>query len=286
MFSHYRKVHRNTKPVVRSTASAGNESELSQVDTQLPTVARQHQQNLPLNVDSCDILGRPHDPIPFDVAQFDNGCRCNVQCSIPSYGTRELTNVLRRVSDNPYTRHVAYYPLPFKTPTETKFGHVFICQILESVDEGDDSSMGEYDDESNDSASHEPVYEWTAEQVVLKVSSIQKIQEKLQKHKKGYRGENPLDEISLLQLLKYTQSYHPNVLRCIAVIRDDVNYNLILPYYASGELSQLLFDAHQLYDKNNPNSRMCLSEGKARYWFRQILSGIHYMHKVLGVCHR
>lgn len=131
-----------------------------------------------------------------------------------------------------------------------------------------DSSSDDSDQESEDDI----VFQTTTEYVAVKVNYCDRMERLKHKH-----AEDPLKEIAALQLIG---NQHPNVLGCHEVLFDGANVNVILPFCGSGDLFQLLQDNLRL-SPETPG----LSEAKARYWFRQVASGIKHLHSI-GICHR
>lgn len=77
---------------------------------------------------------------------------------------------------------------------------------------------------------------------------------------------------------------HPNVLGCHDVLFDGRNLNVVMRYCDSGDMFQLLQETQLANtDMNQPPG---MSEPQARYWFRQIVSGMQYLHRQVGICHR
>lgn len=91
---------------------------------------------------------------------------------------------------------------------------------------------------------------------------------------KSRGSENALYEIAAMQMLGNS---HPNVLGCHEVLSDGTYIYMIMPYCDGGELFQRL--------QNNRMPNAGLSEAEARFWFRQILNGMHYLQEH-GICHR
>lgn len=231
-----------------------------------------------------DILGRPPaDPIPFiGRPRIHSGRRDKVLCYNPNDGKHEqLENVLFRDFGNGDDNEVriAYYPTPFKAPIRTIMGHVEICVVLERCKrEKDDTD----DDLSNDSSSsdeedEEIVFQFTERKVAVKVNSMATM-ERL----RGRHAEDPIKEIECMQLIGTT---NPNVLGCVEVLFDRQNLNVVMEFCDSGDLFQLLQDTQSM-NANVPNAPPGLSEGQARYWFRQIIHGVQYLHESCGICHR
>ena len=64
---------------------------------------------------------------------------------------------------------------------------------------------------------------------------------------------------------------------CLETLFEGNNLNIVMPYAGSGDLFQRLQDCQERGSG--------FPETEARYWFRQILNGIQYLHSK-GVCHR
>jgi Protein kinase domain len=232
-----------------------------------------------------DLLGRPPaDPIPFlGRPRYHSGRRDRVLCYNPNDGSHDqLENVLFRdfsgTGDDSQVRF-AYYPTPYKAPIRTIMGHVEICVVLERCKrEKDDTD----DDLSSDSSSSEGedeeiVFQFTDRKVAVKVNSMATM-ERL----KGRHAEDPIKEIECMQLIG---TANPNVLGCVEVLFDRQNLNVVMEFCDSGDLFQLLQDTQSM-NANVPNAPPGLSEGQARYWFRQIMNGVRYLHEECGICHR
>lgn len=225
-----------------------------------------------------DSLGRPPaNPIESSNPIIERGRRDDVVCYNPIDGSHtSLRNVLfrdySREDGGDNNLRYAYYPSPYKVPIKTIMGHVEICNVLErnQKDEDDDD-----DDEEEDE--DDIVFQWTDKRVAVKVNS-RATMERL----RGRHAEDPLKEIATMQLIG---SRHENVLGCDEVLYTTNNVNIIMDYCDSGDLFQLLQDTQAL-NANKPNSPPGLSEGQARYWFRQIVAGVSYLHEECGICHR
>eukprot|EP00541_Cyclophora_tenuis_P005719 CAMPEP_0116542362 /NCGR_PEP_ID=MMETSP0397-20121206/978_1 /TAXON_ID=216820 /ORGANISM="Cyclophora tenuis, Strain ECT3854" /LENGTH=452 /DNA_ID=CAMNT_0004066371 /DNA_START=1 /DNA_END=1359 /DNA_ORIENTATION=+ len=126
-------------------------------------------------------------------------------------------------------------------------------------------------------------WESTEELCVVKVSSWARMRQL-----RGRHLEDPIKEISAMQLIG---NYHPNVLGCIEVLQDDEYLYTIMPYCAGGDLFGRVMGNDktrtdsQLSDKTFDQAGTQVEEGKARLWFRQLLSGLFHLQRK-GVCHR
>ena len=157
-------------------------------------------------------------------------------------------------------------------------GHVEICRVLERCrrhnddddnDDTDDSSCeGMMDDEDD-----EIVFQWTNRNVAVKVNYADRMDRLRDRH-----AENPLQEISAMQLLG-TDPVH--VLGAQEVLFDGQNLNIVMRFCDNGDLFQLLQDRQNKPGHPTPG----LSEGEARFWFRQLIMGVVFLHSK-GICHR
>ena len=150
--------------------------------------------------------------------------------------------------------------------------------------DNDDSSNDEgyYDDDDD-----EIVFEWTDQRVAVKVNYTDRMDRLRDRH-----AENPLQEIAAMQLLGNDPIH---VLGAMDVLFDGQNLNVVMRYCDSGDLFQLLQDRqNQLVDANattttilssNATTPPGLPEGEVRYWFRQVMDGVKYLHEC-GICHR
>ena len=97
---------------------------------------------------------------------------------------------------------------------------------------------------------------------------------------KRYRlhAENPMREVAAMQLIGNS---NPHVMGTIETLfTDDAsgsNLNVVMPYAGSGDLFQR-FQESQVLGHGFP-------ETEARYWFRQMMDGVSFLHGK-GICHR
>lgn len=156
-------------------------------------------------------------------------------------------------------------------------GHVEICRVLErcrrqNEDDNDDtdesSCEGMIDDEDD-----EIVFQWTNRNVAVKVNYADRMDRLRDRH-----AENPLQEISAMQLLGADPIH---VLGAQEVLFDGQNLNIVMRFCDNGDLFQLLQDRQNRPGHPTPG----LSEGEARFWFRQLIKGVVFLH-AKGICHR
>lgn len=88
----------------------------------------------------------------------------------------------------------------------------------------------------------------------------------------GRTEENPRQEITVLQLLA-SSGGHVNVIEAFECVTDDDHIYLVLEFC----------DGFELYDMIEARGR--LDDSVARFFFRQICSGLKYLHS-LGIAHR
>ena len=155
-------------------------------------------------------------------------------------------------------------------------GHVEICRVLERCtrqkdddDDTDESSCeGMMEDEDD-----EIVFQWTKRNVAVKVNYSDRMDRLRDRH-----AENPLQEIAAMQLLGIDPVH---VLGAQEVLFDGQNLNIVMRFCDNGDLFQLLQDRQNRPDHLTPG----LSEGEARFWFRQFMKGVAFLHSK-GICHR
>ena len=155
-------------------------------------------------------------------------------------------------------------------------GHVEICRVLERCtrqkdddDDTDESSCeGMMEDEDD-----EIVFQWTKRNVAVKVNYSDRMDRLRDRH-----AENPLQEIAAMQLLGIDPVH---VLGAQEVLFDGQNLNIVMRFCDNGDLFQLLQDRQNRPDHLTPG----LSEGEARFWFRQLMKGVAFLHSK-GICHR
>jgi len=94
---------------------------------------------------------------------------------------------------------------------------------------------------------------------------------------RGRLLEDPVKEIAAMQLIG---TQHPNVLGCMEVLQDDDFLFSIMPYARGGDLF-----GYVARDTELRGGEGGMSEPVARYWFRQLLDGLHFL-QANGICHR
>lgn len=228
--------------------------------------------------------GPPAAPIEFPKPRFERGRRDDVLVyDEHTQSHRVAKNVLFRdfsgehgeTPDMALSRvKQAYSPIPNKQLINTIMGHVEICMVLTRCDmdcSSDDGRTSNHSDDSDDEEDDDEdvVFQVTDRLVAVKVNYNSRM-EKL----RGRHAENPLQEIAAMQLIG---NNHPHVMGIIDVLFDGSNLNVIMPFAGSGDLFQMLQDSQE--------RGTGFTEPEARYWFRQLISGVRHLHS-RGVCHR
>jgi serine/threonine protein kinase len=164
-----------------------------------------------------------------------------------------------------------------------------MCRVLKRCTRQRDNDEHNFDDDSSndegcmDDDEEEIVFEWTDQRVAVKVNYTDRMDRLRDRH-----AENPLQEISAMQLLG-TDPIH--VLGAMDVLFDGQNLNVVMRYCDSGDLFQLLQDRQNrmleaaALDTALSQPPPGLAEGEVRYWFRQVMNGVAYLH-ACGICHR
>mmetsp|Transcript_5901 Transcript_5901/g.11160 ORF Transcript_5901/g.11160 Transcript_5901/m.11160 type:complete len:467 (+) Transcript_5901:511-1911(+) len=94
---------------------------------------------------------------------------------------------------------------------------------------------------------------------------------------RGRLLEDPVKEIAAMQLIG---TDHPNVLGSEEVLQDDDYLYSVMPYARGGDLFGYVVRDTELRGGDGG-----MSEPVARYWFKQILEGLHFLQSK-GICHR
>jgi hypothetical protein len=221
-----------------------------------------------------DELGPPSSPLDFDPPLLERGRRDQVLCYIPATGSHQVfQNVLFRNFQPLNQLKQAYWPVPQKSTIKTIMGHVEICLILKRCirqKDDDDESFDDDSDDDDDDDEDEIVFELTDQMVAVKVNYIERIEKLKTKH-----AEDPMKEISAMQL---AGNNHPNVLGLLEVLFDGRNVNCVMRYCDSGDLFQLLQESQPNAPASLQQQQPGQPEPIARYWFRQLVHGIKFIH--------
>mmetsp|Transcript_29150 Transcript_29150/g.61882 ORF Transcript_29150/g.61882 Transcript_29150/m.61882 type:complete len:471 (-) Transcript_29150:161-1573(-) len=264
----------------------------------------------------------PTRPLDFPTPQVRRGARVKVLAYHPATGERKLIGVIHRaeflpggapppptsprmgvpsprgsasgtpISPPPHppqmqspptlgrdvdpSSYVAYWPQ--RRLQDAIYGCVIACAVLIR-------HVGEAADDAARAAGYEPghplapiVWEITNEHVAIK-----KVEWKRVHAMRGRLLEDPIKEIAAMQLIG---NHHPNVLGSMEVLQDHDNLYSIMPFCRGGDLFGVVLEVAERRQANEAaDGAGGMSEPVARYWFRQILFGLHYLQSK-GVCHR
>ena len=172
--------------------------------------------------------------------------------------------------------YVAYWPR--KKLQDAIYGCVIACTVLVRHE-------GEAADDAARAAGYEPghplapiVWEITPGFVAVKQVQWSRVHAM-----RGRLLEDPIKEIAAMQLIG---NYHPNVLGSTEVLQDSEYLYSVMPYCRGGDLFGVVLSVAERRQANEPSEGAGgMSEPVARYWFRQLLFGLHYLQS-RGICHR
>ncbi|XP_076957923.1 serine/threonine-protein kinase SRK2A-like [Bidens hawaiensis] len=82
-----------------------------------------------------------------------------------------------------------------------------------------------------------------------------------------------IDENVAREIINHRSLRHPNIIRFREVVLTPTHLAIVMEYAAGGELFERICNAGRF------------SEDEARYFFQQLISGVHYCH-IMQICHR
>jgi len=230
--------------------------------------------------DRLESSGPPAAPIEFPAPRCQRGLREDVLVYDVHTRKHQLAHgVLFRDFSREYGEtperalsrvQQAYWPIPYKERIKTIMGHVEICYVLQrcAVNNSDDS-LSDDDSEAENDEEDDVLFEVTTQHVAVKVNYGRRIE-----RYRGRHAENPLQEVAAMQLIGNSNIH---IMGTIETLFEGSNLNVIMPYAGSGDLFQRLQESQE--------RGQGFPEAEARFWFRQIIDGILYLHGK-GVCHR
>lgn len=213
-------------------------------------------------------LGCPADPMPVGPLHYCMGRRDKVSCYMPASNSFEiLDNVLYREITTGEIDY-GYYSQPYKSPIQTITGHVEICNVLVRDDPSDTAFT---DDDA-------VVFRWTDRKVAVKVHSCATIDNL----KRLNHAEDALKETASMQLIGEDREH---LMGCTDVLFDGQNLNVVMQCCDSGDLFELMCNLNVMneFQENAPPG---LPEAQAKYWFRQVVSGLKSLNHDCGICHK
>lgn len=184
-----------------------------------------------------------------------------------SYGQIRRNQSSSSAEDIEYT---AYFPQ--RRLQDAIYGAVWACLVLRR-------HYGPAADDAAQAAGLPPgdpaapiVWEIVGTHVAIKMVEWAKVHQS-----RGRLLEDPVKEIAAMQLIG---TNHPNVLGSIEVLQDDDYLFSVMPYARGGDLF-----GYVVRDTESRGGEGGMSEPVARYWFKQILEGLHFLQSK-GICHR
>jgi serine/threonine protein kinase len=225
-----------------------------------------------LTYEDVEASGPPARPLDFPPPAVDRGVRVNALVVHPQTGTRQVcAGVIHREDLLTSGRQfVAYWPQ--RRLQDAIFGSVWACLVLRR-------HYGVAADDAARAANVEPgspqapiVWEITGDHVAIKMIEWARVHQM-----RGQILEDPVKEVAAMQLLGVG---HPNVLGSQEVLQDGDYLYSIMPYCSGGDLFGIVVKYAE-----QSGGEIGMPEPVARFWFRQILWGLHHLQR-LGVCHR
>mmetsp|Transcript_23036 Transcript_23036/g.34015 ORF Transcript_23036/g.34015 Transcript_23036/m.34015 type:complete len:402 (-) Transcript_23036:131-1336(-) len=207
-------------------------------------------------------------PLDFPPPVVARGVRVNALVVHPASGSRQVCSGVIHRED---LQGQAYWPQ--RRLQDAIYGSVWACLVL-------NRHFGPAADDAARAAGVEPgstnapiVWEITSEHVAIKMVEWSRV------HKmRGRLLEDPVKEVAAMQLLGERRSRF--VLSSQEVLQDGDFLYSVMPYCSGGDLFGVVV---QYAEESGGEGGM--PEPVARYWFRQILWGLHHLQS-LGVCHR
>lgn len=191
----------------------------------------------------------------------------------PQSGSRGGKNSKHGIKDTAgksTEEYVAYWPQ--RRLQDAIFGSVWACLVLRR-------HYGTAADDAARAAGVEPgdpsapvVWEIHGDHVAIKMIEWDRVH-----RNRGRMLEDPVKEIAAMQLLG-TSNRH--VLGSAEVLQDDDYLYSIMPYCRGGDLFGVVVEHTE-----QRNGEGGMLEPVARYWFKQIIQGLHHLQS-RGVCHR
>ena len=244
----------------------------------------------------------PTRPLDFPSPIVKRGVRMKVLAFHPGTGERRLVTAIQRCEFSPGgaavppqkdvtsmlpssaavttlpdpSQYIAYWPQ--RRLQDAIYGCVMACVVLLRY-------TGEAADDAARAAGYEPghplapiVWEITSRHVAIKQVEWRRVHAM-----RGRLLEDPIKEIAALQLIG---NDHPNVLGSSEVLQDNACLYSVMPYCRGGDLFGIVLAAAEERQANEElEGAGGMSEPVARYWFRQLLFGLHYLQQK-GICHR
>ena len=125
-----------------------------------------------------------------------------------------------------------------------------------------------------------PTIDWMMTQKICAIKDLgwNRIRHARQRNQDEDACEDAIRECDALQYFRDLDIDSPNILDQKDLLYDERSLYSVLPFYNEGEL----FDRMRKIANLNQN----FEEDEARYFIREILNGVQWLHDVSGVCHR
>lgn len=188
----------------------------------------------------------------------------------------QMQSPLMAALDLDPSSYIAYWPR--RRLQEAIYGIVIVCTVLVR-------HVGEAADEAAKAAGYEPghplapiVWEITNENVAIKQIEWSRVHAM-----RGRLLEDPIKEVAAMQLIG---NDHPNVLGSLEALQDQDYLWSVMPFCRGGDLFGVVTETAEIRQANEAVEGVGgMLEPVARYWFRQLLFGLHHLQSK-GVCHR
>lgn len=201
--------------------------------------------------------GDPTEPIPFVAPTIRQAIVVDALVVFPARGGHKevMEGIVHRTQDLEDDSVRAYWPI--SRLQKSLYGQVFACLELKRHENQELQLQAAQVRQGIDFI----VWESTERRVAIKRQDRARF---------GSKGDDPEMEVAVMQ---YLGDEHPNVLGCMDAMQDETYLYLVTPLCRGGDLIELLIkDGH-------------MSEPVARFWFRQIVAGLHHLQSK-GICHR
>lgn len=217
----------------------------------------------------------PTSPRPQQWTASPSLVACGKGSLLPSPPPSQMTSPPPGQDPDP-SSYVAYWPQ--RRLQDAIYGCVIACVVLIR-------HVGSAADDAARAAGYEPgdsrapiVWEITKELVAIKQIEWVRVHAM-----RGRLLEDPIKEIAAMQLIG---SDHPNVLGLKEVLQDNEHLWSVMPFCRGGDLFGVVLEvAERRQEKEAELGAGGMLEPVARYWFRQLLFGLHYL-QTRGICHR
>lgn len=226
--------------------------------------------NASANFDEIAATGSPAAPLDFPKPRVARACRVTATIYNPASGEEaSVPNVIYQEDARPLRAYWIGRKLK-----KAIYGCVRSCIILRprqaAAQEGGQPPppQGGASAASAGGGESSSITSWevTSENGAVKIIDWNAVRNHQSRH-----TEDPIKEVSAMQFVGKAE--HKNVIHTLDVLADDQYLYMFMPFCSCGEL----------FGYVERDGRFL--EPVARFWFRQIISGLYHLQK-MGVCHR